>query len=112
MPVEFHGQRILAGHRAWGYKELYTTEHANTHTYTHTSHIYTHAHTHIYHTYTHTSHIYTHAHTHTHTHTYICGALGFCCCNSFSLISVRGGYSLVAVHRLLLAVASLMAEPL
>ena len=33
--------------------------------------------------------------------------LGLCCCMGFSLVSVRGGNSLVAVHELLITVASL-----
>ena len=35
--------------------------------------------------------------------------LGLCCCTGFSLVVVIGGYSLVAVHGLLIAVASLFA---
>ena len=34
--------------------------------------------------------------------------LGFCCFEGFSLVAVNGGYS-VAVHGLLIAVASLVA---
>ena len=34
--------------------------------------------------------------------------LGLCCCSGFSLIVVRGGYSLAAVHRLLIAVSSVV----
>ena len=37
--------------------------------------------------------------------------LGLHCCTGFSLVVVRGGYSLVLAHRLLTAVASLVAEP-
>ena len=36
--------------------------------------------------------------------------LGLCCCVRFSLAVVSGGYSLVAVHGLLLSVASLVLE--
>ena len=36
--------------------------------------------------------------------------LGVCCCPGFSLVAVSGGYSLVAVHGLLIAVASLVPE--
>ena len=36
--------------------------------------------------------------------------LGLCCCMQFSLIAASGGYPVVAVHRLLIAVASLIAE--
>ena len=36
--------------------------------------------------------------------------MGLCCCTDFSLISEIGGYSTVAVPRLLTAVASLVAE--
>ena len=36
--------------------------------------------------------------------------LGLCCCAGFSLLAENGGFSLVAVHRLLIAVASLVAE--
>ena len=36
--------------------------------------------------------------------------LGLCCCTGFSLVVVIGGCSLVAVHGLLIAVASLVAE--
>ena len=32
------------------------------------------------------------------------------CCMGFSLVAASGGYSLVAVHRLLTAVASLVAK--
>ena len=35
---------------------------------------------------------------------------GLCCCVGFSLIAVKGGYSLVVVHRLPIAVVSLVAE--
>ena len=37
-------------------------------------------------------------------------ALGLHCFTKFSLVVASGGYSLVAVHRLLIAVASLAAE--
>ena len=36
--------------------------------------------------------------------------LGLRCCEGFSLVVVRGGYSLVAVHWLLIAVVSLIAK--
>ena len=36
--------------------------------------------------------------------------LGLCCCAGFSLAAASGGYSLVAVHGLLIAVASLVVE--
>ena len=36
--------------------------------------------------------------------------LGLCCCSDFSLAVESRGYSPVAVHRLLIAVASLVAE--
>ena len=36
--------------------------------------------------------------------------LGLFCCVGFSLVAASGGYSLVAVLRLLIAVASLVAE--
>ena len=36
--------------------------------------------------------------------------LDFGCCASFSLIEASGGYSLIVVHRLLIAVASLLVE--
>ena len=36
--------------------------------------------------------------------------LGLCCYMGFSLVVASGGYSLAAVHRLLTAVASLLAE--
>ena len=36
--------------------------------------------------------------------------LDLCCCLGFSLAVVRGGYSLAAVCRLLIAVASLVVE--
>ena len=36
--------------------------------------------------------------------------LGLHCCVSFSLVAVNSGYSLVAVLRLLIAVASLVVE--
>ena len=34
--------------------------------------------------------------------------LGLCCCMDFSLVAEIGGYSLIAGHKLLNAVASLM----
>ena len=34
--------------------------------------------------------------------------LGLRCCMGFSLVAASGGYSLVAMHRLLIAVASLV----
>ena len=37
-------------------------------------------------------------------------SLGLQCCMDFFLVMVRGGYSVVAVHGLLIAVASLVAE--
>ena len=37
--------------------------------------------------------------------------LGLCCCAGFSLVEKSGGYSLVAVHGLLIAVASLVVAP-
>ena len=40
----------------------------------------------------------------------LCWVLGLCCCTGFSLVATSGGYSLVAVHSLLIAVASLFAE--
>ena len=36
--------------------------------------------------------------------------LGLCCCSGSSLVVASGGYSLAMVHRLLSAVASLVAE--
>ena len=36
--------------------------------------------------------------------------LGLCCCTGFSLVVASGGYSPVAVHGLLIVVASLVAE--
>ena len=36
--------------------------------------------------------------------------LGLPCCTNFSLVAVSRGYSLVAVHGLLIVVASLVAE--
>ena len=36
--------------------------------------------------------------------------LGLCCCTGFSLVAVSRGYSLAVVLRLLIAVASLVAE--
>ena len=36
--------------------------------------------------------------------------LGLCGCTGFSLVAVSGGYSLVEVRELLIAVASLVAE--
>ena len=36
--------------------------------------------------------------------------LDLCCCTGFSLVVVSGRHSLVAVHGLLIAVASLVAE--
>ena len=38
--------------------------------------------------------------------------LGLHWCMGFSLVAVNGGYSLVAVHKLLIAVASLVAHRL
>ena len=50
---------------------------------------------------------YTHTHTHTHTHIYLfLTVLGFCCCMSFSLVVESWRYSLAAMHRLLIVVAS------
>ena len=36
--------------------------------------------------------------------------IGFCCCTDFALVAENGGYSLAAALRLLLGVASLIAE--
>ena len=36
--------------------------------------------------------------------------LGLCCCMDFSLVVVSGGFFLVALHGLLIVVASLVAE--
>ena len=36
--------------------------------------------------------------------------LGLCCCTDFALVVETGGYLLVAVHRLLIAMASLAGE--
>ena len=36
--------------------------------------------------------------------------LGLCCCTDFALVVASRGYSLVAVHGLLIVVASLVAE--
>ena len=36
--------------------------------------------------------------------------LGLCCCMGFSLVVASGGYSLIALHRLLIVVASLFSE--
>ena len=42
---------------------------------------------------------------------YLLAMLGLCCCMGLSLVVVSGGgYSLVAVHRLLISMASLVAE--
>ena len=38
------------------------------------------------------------------------GCVSHCCCAGFSLAAVSRSYSLAAVHRLLIAVASLVAE--
>ena len=35
---------------------------------------------------------------------------GLCCCDGFSLVMTSGGSSVVAVHRFLIMVASLVAE--
>ena len=37
-------------------------------------------------------------------------ALGLCCCAGFSLVVESRGYSLVAMHRYAISVASLVAE--
>ena len=37
-------------------------------------------------------------------------ALGLCCCEGFSLVAESRGYSLVSVHELLVAAASLVVE--
>ena len=42
--------------------------------------------------------------------TYILAVLGLCCCSHFSLVPQSRDYSVVAVYRLLIAVASLVAE--
>ena len=36
--------------------------------------------------------------------------MGLCCCSDFSLVVTSRGYSVVAVHRLLIALASLVEE--
>ena len=36
--------------------------------------------------------------------------LGLCCCMGFSLVVASGDYSLIALHRLLIVVASLFSE--
>ena len=36
--------------------------------------------------------------------------LGLCCCVGFSLVAARGGYSVIALCELLIAVASFVAE--
>ena len=36
--------------------------------------------------------------------------LSLCCCMGFSLVTVSGGHSLVAVHRFLIEVASLIVQ--
>ena len=36
--------------------------------------------------------------------------LSLCCCTGFSLVAVSGGYSLVAVHGLLIAAASFVVK--
>ena len=41
---------------------------------------------------------------------YLLAVLGLCCRSGFSVVVDRGGHSLVAVHRLLTAVASFIAE--
>ena len=41
---------------------------------------------------------------------FILDCLGLPCCRGFSLVAGRGDYTLVVVHRLLIAVASLVAE--
>ena len=41
---------------------------------------------------------------------YLLAALSLPCCMGSSLVAVSGSYSLVAVHRLLIAVASFIAE--
>ena len=41
---------------------------------------------------------------------FILAMLGLRCCSSFSLVAASGGHSLVVVHNLLTAVASLVEE--
>jgi hypothetical protein len=41
---------------------------------------------------------------------YILAVLGLYCCVGFSVVAANGGYSPVAVHRLLFIVASLVVE--
>ena len=41
---------------------------------------------------------------------YLLTVLGLRCCSGFSLVAVSRGYSLVAVHGLLIEVASLVVE--
>ena len=41
---------------------------------------------------------------------FILAALGLYCCVGFSLVVVSEGYSLVAMHQLLMAVASFIVE--
>jgi hypothetical protein len=41
---------------------------------------------------------------------YILAVLGLCCCTGFSLDAASGGYSLVVVCKLLIVMASLVAE--
>ena len=61
-----------------------------------------------------TVYVHTHTYTHTHTHTdihliYLFLALwGLRCCSGFSLVAAIGGFSLAAVQRLIIAVASLL----
>ena len=45
-----------------------------------------------------------------HTYNLFLAALGLCCCMDFSLFATSGHYSLVLVHRILIVVASLLAE--
>ena len=56
--------------------------------------------------------MYIHTHTHTHTHIHLIYLFltlsGLRCCSGFSLVAAIGGFSLVAVHGLIIAVASLL----
>ena len=45
---------------------------------------------------------------HSFIHSFI--VLGLCCCLGISPVAVRGGYALAAVHRLIIAMASLVAQ--
>ena len=54
--------------------------------------------------------IYIYIHTHPQFYFLFLAVLGLGCCTSFSLVATSGSYSRVVACRLLIAVASLMAE--